>query len=308
MGLFSNPLGHAGYPPRVTGTPQTQSSEVRAATVAEVAAGIIDYAYISPATLTGFVANDFSKPPPLGNVTPNAVFATTLTTNGTALINSGTNAFVTTINGGTNTGALNLGNAIGNTFVTGSLTASNNLVVTTGDLTVSGGSIDVTLGNITLAAGNFTATAGNFTATAGSVSAGTTVTAGTSITAASGDITATNGNLVATAAGKGIKFTNSPSNSGAAANPLIVNGRSGQATFTSFSLAAAADITLTITNSAITGAGTQIIYSLTGATTGSALSIKRVTNSAGSSAIIVTNGTGASTSTENVVLDFIVLN
>jgi hypothetical protein len=50
MGLFTNPLGHAGYPPNVTGTPYTQPSEVRAATAAEVAAGVINYAYISPAT------------------------------------------------------------------------------------------------------------------------------------------------------------------------------------------------------------------------------------------------------------------
>jgi hypothetical protein len=53
MGLFTNPLSHAGYPPNVTGTPYTQPSEVRAATVAEVDAGVIDYAYVSPATLTG---------------------------------------------------------------------------------------------------------------------------------------------------------------------------------------------------------------------------------------------------------------
>jgi len=74
------------------------------------------------------------------------------------------------------------------------------------------------------------------------------------------------------------------------------------------SIAAAADLTLTITNSAITGSTTQVIYSMSGATTGSALSIKSVTNSAGSSAIVVTNGTGATTTTANIVMNFIVIN
>lgn len=55
MGLFSNPLGHAGYPPGVTGTPTTQPSAVRAATAAEVAAGVLDSVYISPSTLGEFL-------------------------------------------------------------------------------------------------------------------------------------------------------------------------------------------------------------------------------------------------------------
>jgi len=52
MGLFTNPLGHAGYPPGVTGTPSTQPSAVRAATAAEVAAGVVDNAYITPNSLS----------------------------------------------------------------------------------------------------------------------------------------------------------------------------------------------------------------------------------------------------------------
>lgn len=94
---------------------------------------------------------------------------------------------------------------------------------------------------------------------------------------------------------------------GAAASPVVLNGRAGQVTFSSVSIAAAADLTLTITNSAITSTS-QILYSMSGATTGSALTIKSVTNTAGSSAIVVTNGTGATTSTANIVLTFLVIN
>lgn len=53
MGMFINPLSHAGYPPGVTGTPETQPSEVRAATPAEAIAGVLDNVYISPLTLSG---------------------------------------------------------------------------------------------------------------------------------------------------------------------------------------------------------------------------------------------------------------
>lgn len=51
MGLFANPLGHAGYHPNVTGTPSTQPAAVRAATAAEATAGVLNHVYISPATL-----------------------------------------------------------------------------------------------------------------------------------------------------------------------------------------------------------------------------------------------------------------
>lgn len=138
---------------------------------------------------------------------------------------------------------------------------------------------------------------------------GTTPAAGTftQLTATTGNITATLGNFVGSASGAGL-LLNSPTASGAAASPVVVNGRSGAAVFTSVSIAAAADLTLTITNSAITEASTQVLYSLQGATTGSALQIKSVTNSAGSSAIVITNGTGATTSTADITLVFLVLN
>ena len=56
MGLFTNPLGYAGYPPGVTGTPTTQPASIRAATAAEAAAGTLDNCYISPATAQSSVA------------------------------------------------------------------------------------------------------------------------------------------------------------------------------------------------------------------------------------------------------------
>lgn len=59
--MFTNPLSHAGYPPGVTGTPTTQPTEVRAATAAEVAAGVLDNCYVSPATLaTGGETGNFT--------------------------------------------------------------------------------------------------------------------------------------------------------------------------------------------------------------------------------------------------------
>ena len=120
-------------------------------------------------------------------------------------------------------------------------------------------------------------------------------------------VTSTAGNFVAGTAGTGI-LLNSPAASGAAASPVVVDGRSGRATFTSVSIAAAADLTLTLTNSSITAATTQIVFGWSGATTGSALSIKSVTPGAGTCAFVVTNGTGATTSTADIVIDFLVVN
>jgi len=80
MGLFTNPLGHAGYPPNVTGTPTTQPASIRAATAAEAAAGTLTDVYISPATAESATALDFASPPVLGfgSTTPRPVHATTL--------------------------------------------------------------------------------------------------------------------------------------------------------------------------------------------------------------------------------------
>lgn len=74
MGLFTNPLSHTGYPPGVTGTPTTQPTAVRAATAAEVAAGVLNNCYVSPSTLaSGGGAGAF----------------TTLTSTGTTTLASG---------------------------------------------------------------------------------------------------------------------------------------------------------------------------------------------------------------------------
>lgn len=155
-------------------------------------------------------------------------------------------------------------------------------------------------GAFTTAAG-ITATTGNISSSAGSISAATT------ITATLGDITATNGNFVGSTSGTGISL-NSPSTSGVASGAVIVNGRSGRVTFTSVSIAANADLTLTLTNSSITASSTQIIFGWRGATTGSALSMKSVTPGSGTCAFVVTNGVGATTSVEDIVIDFLVIN
>jgi hypothetical protein len=95
MGMFANPLSHAGYPPGVTGTPTTQPSEVRAATAAEVAAGTLNNCYVSPATANSTIALDFASPPIIGSTAPNVVHATDLYANLTqhgVLLGEGTNA------------------------------------------------------------------------------------------------------------------------------------------------------------------------------------------------------------------------
>lgn len=268
MGLFSNPLGHAGYPPNPQSANRVNST-VRAATAAEAAAGTLNDVYISPATESSSVALDFASPPVLGfgSTTPRPVHATTLSSAGTTTLNT-SGAANTNIGTSTNTGIVSIGNA-------------------TGGVNVPAGNFVMTLGNISTAAGS--------------------ITSATTMTATLGDITATNGNFVSSTAGKGLQF-NANTATGAAASPVVLNSRAGQVVFTSVSIAAAADLTLTITNSAITGATTQVIYSMSGATTGAALSIKSVTNTAGSSAIVVTNGTGATTTTADITLNFIVVN
>ncbi len=134
-------------------------------------------------------------------VTPGPISLT-----GTTSINI-TGAGVTTINTG-GTGALNLGNATGNTAVTGSLSTTTSLSATT---TVTGGTgVTATTGNVVATAGQvnagttmtagtgITATTGNIVATAGQVNAGTSMTAGTGITATTGGVTASAGDIVAT--------------------------------------------------------------------------------------------------------------
>jgi len=169
---------------------------------------------------------------------------------GTTLINASGSAVTTIGTGGT--GAVNIGNATGNTAVTGSLTAS------------------------------------------------------TSLTATAGDITATSGNLVVTAAADGLVFTNAASTSGTTTATL--NGRVGQVTITTPSIAGGATFAMTISNTSITGSSTQVMYCLSGGTTGSALSIQSYANTSHQSVVTINNGTGATTNSASLILNFIVLN
>lgn len=187
----------------------------------------------------------------------------------------------------------------------GSLTTTTSLAA--GTTVTAGTGVVATTGGVTASAGNIVATLGNISSTAGSVSAGTSVTAGTTVTATLGDVTASNGNFVGSTSGTGI-FLTSPSNTGAAPGPVVVNGRSGRATFTGVSIAGGADLTLSITNSSVTTASTIVLVSMSGATTGAALCIKSLTSAVGSLVITVTNGTGATTSIADIQIDFLVVN
>lgn len=100
MGLFSNPLSYAGYPPSpVSAT--VQNSTVRAATAAEAAAGTLTDVYISPATAQSATALDFASPPVLGfgSTTPRPVHATTLSTSGAITLADANNIAVGTTTG-----------------------------------------------------------------------------------------------------------------------------------------------------------------------------------------------------------------
>ncbi len=181
MGMFTNPLSHAGYPPGVTGTPTTQPTEVRAATIAEANAGTLGNVYISPLSLAGFSTTaSFASPPVLGfgSTTPRPVHATTLSSLGATTLNTSGAATTTIGTGGT--GAVQIGNATGNTAVTGSLTASTTLTATLGAITATNGNLVLgTAGNkITIATGA-NASAG----TTGALTAGAIVVSTTAITA-----------------------------------------------------------------------------------------------------------------------------
>lgn len=96
MGLFTNPLGYAGYPPGVTGRPTTQPTAVRAATSAEVTQAQLNNVYISPATrLSAMAAPSVSGASPVVNnarngqasftdVIANAAYGTLTVTNSLA--------------------------------------------------------------------------------------------------------------------------------------------------------------------------------------------------------------------------------
>lgn len=164
MGMFTNPLSHAGYPPGVTGTPTTQPSEVRAATAAEAAAGTLTNVYISPATAQSATALDFASPPVLGfgSTTPRPVHATTLSVAGAATINT-TGTAGTSI--GNSTGGITITDATN--VVLGSTTGTKIGTATTQKLGFYNATpvVQQTQGAITnsVTAGGSTGTIANFT-------------------------------------------------------------------------------------------------------------------------------------------------
>jgi len=91
MGLFSNPLGYAGYPPGASAPATVVNSTVRAATATEAATGTLTDVYLSPATAQSAVGLDFASPPVLGfgSTTPRPVHATTLSTTASSLVTLG---------------------------------------------------------------------------------------------------------------------------------------------------------------------------------------------------------------------------
>ncbi len=130
MGLFTNPLGHTGYPPGNTGTPSTKPSAVRAATAAEATAGTLNNVYLSPATASSIGAGaNFASPGAIGSTTPNSGAFTTLTSTGVTTLASGAGVAAKL---GNSTGTLGFFGATGATRVTqGAITNS----VTAGGVT-----------------------------------------------------------------------------------------------------------------------------------------------------------------------------
>lgn len=169
----------------------------------------------------------------------NAILSGTLGVSGLTTLAALTQAGVTHINitgsaatviGTGGTGVVQIGNATGNTAVTGALsttttvTAGTGVTATTGNIVASAGNITSTVGSvsaattvtagtgITATTGNIVASTGNITSTLGSVNAGT------SVTATNGNITATNGNIVRGTAGNKDVYTSVASNATAGAN------------------------------------------------------------------------------------------
>lgn len=180
------------------------------------------------------LTTDLASPPPIGNVAPNTGAFTTLSATGLSSLAALTQVGATNINasgaalttiGTGGTGAVHIGNATGNTAVTGSLTASTGLVATTGGLTVSAGGAAIT-GTTTInnsgAAVTTIGTGGTGAVNIGNATGNTAVTgsltASTTLTATLGAITATNGNLVFGTAGNKIISTSVGSTTAAGAN------------------------------------------------------------------------------------------
>jgi len=106
--------------------------------------------------------------------------------------------------------------------------------------------------------------------------------------------------------GAGVWVSNSglvsPTDVTAGASPRVANNRYFKVVFSGVSIGAGLDQTLTITNSTITSASTDIMLSWSGTTSGSALSLKSVVPGAGTVALTFTNGTGATLSNANITV------
>ncbi len=195
MGLFTNPLGYAGYPPGASAPATVVNSTVRAATAAEAAAGVLTDVYISPATANSATALDFASPPVLGfgSTTPRPVHATTLDSTGLTSVSTGAGAVA------------NIGNTTGTIGFFGIAAAAR--PAATADikdglalmgLLTNGGATPLNLDGGALNAG--------------------AITAATTLTATLGNITATNGNIVRGTAGNKDVYSSVASTTAAGAN------------------------------------------------------------------------------------------
>jgi hypothetical protein len=321
MGMFTNPLSHAGYPPGVTGRPETQPTEVRAATPAEAIAGVLDSVYISPATFTGSGSDLGPRTLHgviLGEGITNPLGATVAGSAGQLLTSGGasadplwTTATYPASSGGT--GKILYDN--GTNFVESVPTFPAAASASSGKIITSDGT------NWIASTNTFpnTATQGALIAATGANAIGQIIDVAVGQVLASGgvgvvpaytatpsvtSVTTTNG-FTATVAGAGITL-NSAATSGTTTATL--NGRSGQITITTPTINAGSTFTMTIANTSITGSSTQVLYGLTGGTTGSAITIQSVTNSANQSAVVVQNASAVTNSTGSLVLTFLVLN
>lgn len=193
MGLFSNPLGYAGYPPGVTGTPETQNSTVRAATITEANDALLDNVYISPVTAQAATTLDFASPPVggFGSTTPRPVHATTLDSTGNTSLGTGA-ASVVNVGVASSTIGFFGATAVAKPANTDDLrTALINLgLYTTGGATplnLNGGAI--TCGGLTASTGDIATSAGNANITGNVVASKSSAGANVTVQATNSDNT-----------------------------------------------------------------------------------------------------------------------
>lgn len=301
MGLFSNPLGYAGYPPNPS-TAQVVNSTVRAATLAEANAGVLTDVYISPATEAASVAVDFASPPAsgFGSNTPRPVHATTLdstlnTDLATAVTATAFGALNAIFTGGTQTASFFSANSSGGTQTFNVLTGTRAGFINLG----TGAAAHA------VAIGSSTAVIGFFGATPVVKQLGTTdlrvtlINLGLYTTGGATPLDLNGGTLTALQT-----IVTAPTVAGA--SPVVNNSRAGIASFTD-TIANGAFGTLTITNSTITS--TSVIeITPSNVTANSALSVVGMVPGAGTVAVRLFNAGSASTAGNNIDLHFHVLN